>query len=350
MTLATYVVLVTYSFLIIGKEMYAGNVGLAITQVMGLTGIVQMGMRQWSEFENQMTAVERIIEYTELEPEPVSNGEKPKDDWPGNGKIEFRKVFMKYSAGDAYVLKDLNFIIAPKEKVGIVGRTGAGKSSLITALFRLVECEGDILIDDMITKYINIHYLRSKIAIIPQEPVLFSGTLRKNLDPFDEYNDDELWSALEEVELKAFVAELPHALSHGMSEGGSNFSVGQRQLLCLARAIIRNNNILVLDEATANVDNKTDEVIQLTIKRKFSECTVLTIAHRLHTVMDSDKVLVMDEGTVIEFGSPYELLQRNGALYNLVHKAGPATAEMLTELASLVCGRYKTYFLIMKVA
>lgn len=337
MTLATYIVIVTYSFLIIGKEMYAGNVGLAITQVIGLTGMVQMGMRQWSEFENQMTAVERIIEYTELEPEPVNSGEKPKDDWPVNGKIEFRKVFMRYSAEDVYVLKDLNFIIAPKEKVGIVGRTGAGKSSLITALFRLVECEGDILIDDIITKHINIHHLRSKIAIIPQEPVLFSGTLRKNLDPFDEYNDDELWSALEQVELKTFVAELPHALSHGMSEGGSNFSVGQRQLLCLARAILRKNKILLLDEATANVDNKTDEVIQLTIKRKFSECTVLTIAHRLHTVMDSDKVLVMDEGSAIEFGSPYELLQRNGGLYNLVHKAGPVTAEMLTELARLVC-------------
>lgn len=338
MTLATYIVFVTYSFLIFAKEYYAGNVGLAITQVVGLTGIVQMGMRQWSEFENQMTAVERIVEYTELVPEPVESGATPKSEWPENGKIEFRHVSLKYSPEEPYVLKDINCIICNKEKVGIVGRTGAGKSSLVAALFRLSEIEGEILIDDCVTKELNIQYLRSKISIIPQEPILFSGTLRKNLDPFDEYKDDELWSALEEVELKTFVCELPGTLSHGMSEGGSNFSVGQRQLLCLARAIIRKNRILVLDEATANVDNKTDELIQMTIRRKFCECTVLTIAHRLHTIMDSDKVLVMDMGRAIEFGHPYKLLQENGTFTGLVNGSG--MAEVLTEVARVVCSKY----------
>lgn len=333
---ASYIVLVTYSFLVLGKEKYAGNIGLAITQVMGLTGMVQWGLRQWSEFENQMTAVERIVEYTDVTPEPMDVGDKPKIDWPENGQIEFRHVSLRYSEDDAYVLKDLNFIIGAKAKVGIVGRTGAGKSSLITALFRLAETEGEILIDDLVTRTINLYNLRSKISIIPQEPVLFSGSLRKNLDPFDDYNDDELWLALEEVELKAVVSELPGALSHPMSEGGSNFSVGQRQLFCLARAVIRKSKILVLDEATANVDNKTDELIQMTIRRKFSECTVLTIAHRLHTVMDSDKVLVMDEGRAVEYGHPYELLQKKAAFYGLVQQTGSGMSELLTEMARTV--------------
>lgn len=305
--------------------------------------MVQWGLRQWSELENQMTSVERIVEYTYVVPEAIEGGTKPSTAWPEFGRIEFQHVFLRYSKGDAYVLKDLNFVIGAKEKVGIVGRTGAGKSSLITALFRLAETEGEILIDDVITKTINLHQLRSKISVIPQEPVLFSGTLRKNLDPFDEYKDEELWSALEEVELKTVVSELPHSLSHSILESGSNFSVGQRQLLCLARAIVRWSKILVLDEATANVDNKTDELIQATIRRKFSECTVLTIAHRLHTVMDSDRVLVIDEAKVVEYDHPYVLLKKQGALYGLVRQSGSVTAEVLTEMAKKVKVKLSCY-------
>lgn len=151
---------------------------------------------------------------------------------------------------------------------------------------------------------IGLHDLRSKISIIPQEPVLFSGTIRYNLDPFEEFSDAKLWNALEEVQLKEVIHELPA----GISEGGMNFSVGQRQLICLARAILRDNKILVMDEATANVDSNTDALIQKTIRNKFANCTVLTIAHRLNTVMDSDKIIVMNEGRCIEFGTPYELL------------------------------------------
>nr|CAI5864657.1 unnamed protein product [Callosobruchus analis] len=332
-----YITLVTFSFLLIGNERFGGNVGLAITQAIGLTGMFQWGMRQSTELENQMTSVERVLEYSSIEHEPELESapeKKPPDTWPEDGKVEFRHVYLRYFPDDPYVLKDLNFTILPKEKVGIVGRTGAGKSSLINALFQLTETAGQILIDEINICNIGLHDLRSKISIIPQEPVLFSGTMRKNLDPFDEYSDADLWKALEEVELKEAVEDLTAGLNSKMSEGGSNFSVGQRQLVCLARAILRNNKVLVLDEATANVDPQTDALIQHTIRKKFQNCTVLTIAHRLHTIMDSDKVLVMDAGTMKEFGHPYTLLQNpKGIFFGMVEQTGRAMADVLFRVA-----------------
>lgn len=183
----------------------------------------------------------------------------------------------------------------------------------------------------------GLHDLRSKISIIPQEPVLFSGSMRYNLDPFDEYSDEKLWSALEEVKLKDAVSEMPAGLQSRISEGGSNFSVGQRQLVCLARAILRENKILVMDEATANVDPQTDALIQTTIRTKFAKCTILTIAHRLHTVMDCDKVMVMDAGHLVEFGSPFDLLNDlsgNRVFYGMAKQTGRATFEALCRMAT----------------
>uniref|UniRef100_A0A182JFG2 Uncharacterized protein n=1 Tax=Anopheles atroparvus TaxID=41427 RepID=A0A182JFG2_ANOAO len=335
-----YIAIVTLTFFIQGDS--GGNVGLAITQALGMTGMVQWGMRQSAELENTMTSVERVVEYDNVDPEPALEAadadKKPPQDWPQEGRIRFEKVSLRYSpdpSGDL-VLRDLEFEIAPREKIGIVGRTGAGKSSLINALFRLSYNGGSIVIDARDTSQMGLHDLRAKLSIIPQEPVLFSGTLRYNLDPFDEYPDEKLWRALKEVKLEEAINELPSGLSSKINEGGSNFSVGQRQLVCLARAILRENKILVMDEATANVDPQTDKLIQQTIREKFNDCTVLTIAHRLNTVMDSDKVLVMDAGRCVEFGTPYELLTTEGGprvFYGMVKQTGKSTFNTLLQIA-----------------
>ncbi|XP_017863871.1 PREDICTED: probable multidrug resistance-associated protein lethal(2)03659 [Drosophila arizonae] len=334
-----YIAIVTLSFFLFSPQ-NGGEVGLAITQAMGMTGMVQWGMRQSAELENNMTSVERVVEYEDLEPEgdfESKPNKKPPKDWPDEGKIKFDDLSLRYFPDkDAdYVLRSLNIDIKACEKVGIVGRTGAGKSSLINALFRLSYNEGAILIDHRDTNELGLHDLRSKISIIPQEPVLFSGTMRYNLDPFDEYSDVKLWESLEEVKLKQVVADLPSGLMSKISEGGTNFSVGQRQLVCLARAILRENRILVMDEATANVDPQTDALIQNTIRNKFKECTVLTIAHRLHTVMDSDKVLVMDAGRAVEFASPFELLtvSEKKVFHSMVKQTGDATFDALLKVA-----------------
>lgn len=329
-----YIGLVTMSFLIFKTDALGGFVGLSITQSLTLTGMFQWCMRQWGELENAMTSVERIREYIDIDPETTKVTKDPPSDWPSEGNITFKNLSLRYDIGEPKVLKNLTFSIKGKEKVGVVGRTGAGKSSLIIALFRLAENEGIIAIDDIDISTISLECLRSKISIIPQEPVLFAGTLRKNLDPFDDYDDKVLWNALEEVELKDVVSDLPSGLESRIIEGGSNFSVGQRQLVCLARAIIRKNRILVLDEATANVDPQTDALIQSTIRNKFADCTVITIAHRLHTIMDSDKILVMNAGEIVEFGKPFELLENtNGQFYDMVQQTGKAMTENLLSIA-----------------
>ncbi|XP_001843089.2 probable multidrug resistance-associated protein lethal(2)03659 [Culex quinquefasciatus] len=325
-----FVACVTYSFIVMHQEIFSANVGLAISQAMILTGMVQYGIRQTAESIQQMTSVERVIQYTELKSE-ADPPKIPPGDWPWKGQIEFRRMTLRYDKDGAAVLKDLDLTIAPAWKVGIVGRTGAGKSSLIGALFRLAPIEGKILIDGIDTGVVSLESLRSKISIIPQDPVLFSATIRYNLDPFSLYDDDALWRAINEVELRSAIS----GLDYMVTESGTNFSVGQRQLICLARAILRNNKILVLDEATANVDPQTDALIQRTIRDKFKQCTVLTVAHRLHTVMDSDRILVMDAGEAREFDAPHVLLQlEGGILRDMVDATGPSEAESLRRIAA----------------
>lgn len=226
--------------------------------------------------------------------------------------------------------------------MGVVGRTGAGKSSIVQSLFRLAQNEGQISIDGVDIGLIGLHDLRRKISIIPQEAILFSGSLRFNLDPFDERSDDELWAALEQVELKAVIAALPGGLDAKVIDGGLNFSAGQRQLLCLARAILRNNKILILDEATANVDSETDKLIQKTIRNRFTDCTVITIAHRLNTIMDCDRVLVVDAGEIVEFDHPFNLIQRpDGCFKRLLDQTDSSTAMILMNIAKEVNNQFE---------
>lgn len=315
----------------------ASLVGLLISQVINLPGPLQWGARQITELQSLMTSVMRIRDYVQLRREQAMLSKpkltRPPPDWPKHGVIKYTNVTLSYVNGTD-VLHDVTFEIQSGERVGIVGRTGAGKSSIISALFRMIDFKGSIEIDSINTKHLSLKDLRNSISIIPQEPVLFSGTIRENLDPFDKYKDEAIWDALNSVQLKKVMAELDGGLSAQVVEGGRNFSAGQRQLICLARAILRHSKVLVLDEATANVDPETDLFIQRAIRQSFLSCTVLTIAHRLHTIMDSDRVLVLDASEVREYDEPYVLLKRkNGFLSKMVQSTGENASRKLHKMA-----------------
>ncbi|KAB1263533.1 Multidrug resistance-associated protein 1 [Camelus dromedarius] len=323
------IVLFAALFAVISRHsLSAGLVGLSVSYSLQVTAYLNWLVRMSSEMETNIVAVERLKEYSETEKEaPWQIPEMaPPSAWPQVGRVEFRDYGLRYREDLDLVLKHINVTIEGGEKVGIVGRTGAGKSSLTLGLFRINEsAEGEIIIDNVNIARIGLHDLRFKITIIPQDPVLFSGSLRMNLDPFSQYSDEEVWTSLELAHLKGFVSALPDKLNHECAEGGENLreaGVGQRQLVCLARALLRKTKILVLDEATAAVDLETDALIQSTIRTQFDDCTVLTIAHRLNTIMDYTRVIVLDKGEIRECGSPSDLLQQKGIFYSMAKDAG----------------------------
>ncbi|KAJ2124797.1 ABC transporter C member 13 [Coemansia sp. RSA 720] len=318
----------------------AGEVDIATTMSLDMFNRVSKLAKLDHSIHDKLKKLEQYFLITEELPREapaVIKSCRPPKQWPSNGQIEFHNYSMQYNPTSSLVLCNLSFSVGGQEKIGIVGRTGAGKSSLAQALMRMVEpATGKIIIDGIDISTIGLHDLRSRISIIPQDPTLFKGTIRDNLDPMDEYTDDEVWAAIRTAHIEGllekptekYVEDLYDddmgvwvegiGLNKWVKYGGSNFSVGERQLISLCRALLWRRKILILDEATANIDNKTDQLIQTVLRKEFKDCTILTIAHRLNTVMDSDRILVMDQGTVAEFDTPKNLLARDGPFTQLV--------------------------------
>uniref|UniRef100_A0A8C0E917 ABC-type glutathione-S-conjugate transporter n=1 Tax=Bubo bubo TaxID=30461 RepID=A0A8C0E917_BUBBB len=304
-----------------------GTAGFSISYALQITGVLNWMVRSWTEIENNIVSVERVREYlrTPKEAPWTLNGKLQGHVWLTEGRIEFRNYSLRYRPNLELALKQVNLTINGQEKIGITGRTGAGKSTLAVGLLRLVEAaEGAILIDGLNIAQLGLHDLRTKITVIPQDPVLFSGSLRMNLDPLNQYSDADIWTALELTQLKNFVADLPDQLEYKCTDQGENLSTGQKQLVCLARALLRKAKILILDEATAAVDFETDLQIQSTLRTQFKGSTVLTIAHRINTIMDCDRILVLENGQIAEFDTVEHLIAQKGLFYRLMEESGLA--------------------------
>ncbi|KAK7224969.1 hypothetical protein V2G26_012972 [Clonostachys chloroleuca] len=321
----------------------AALAGFALSFILDFSESIRFAIRYYGDMELDMNAMERATEYMELDTEDLS-GDEPPAAWPRSGNLEFSGLEVAYAADLPSVLSNLTFSVAHNERVGVVGRTGAGKSSLTLALFRFLDTRaGSITVDGLDISKIAVQTLRSRLSIIPQDPVLFSGTVRSNLDPFGHHTDEELFDALMKVQLvdgdliEYGVATAPvsknvnifHDLSSPISESGGNLSQGQRQLLCIARAIVNRPKIIVLDEATSAVDAATDTLIQQSIRQGFGDSTLLVIAHRLGTVADFDKILVLDKGRMAEFGTPRELWEKEGIFRGMCENTSVGEKEKL---------------------
>ncbi|EAA28910.1 hypothetical protein GE21DRAFT_4891 [Neurospora crassa] len=309
-----------------GAPLSAGWVGLAMSYAFTITTSLNWIVRQTVEVETNIVSVERVLEYARIPSEApeIIHRNRPPASWPARGEVEFNNYSARYREGLDLVLKNIKLDIKSHEKIGVVGRTGAGKSSLTLALFRIIEADsGNITIDGINTSSIGLLDLRRRLAIIPQDAALFEGTIRDNLDPGHVHDDTELWSVLEHARLKDHVASMEGGLEAKINEGGSNLSQGQRQLVSLARALLTPSNILVLDEATAAVDVQTDALLQQTLRSHlFANRTIITVAHRINTILDSDRVVVLDKGEVAEFDTPKELIKKRGIFHGLVKEAG----------------------------
>ncbi|XP_075667040.1 ABC transporter C family member 8-like isoform X2 [Castanea sativa] len=298
-----------------------GLVGLSLSYALSLTGTQIFLTRWYSSLSNYIISVERINQFMHIPSEPPAIVEdmRPLSSWPSKGRIELQALKIRYRPNSPLVLKDITCTFKEGARVGVVGRTGSGKTTLISALFRLVEpASGKILVDGLDICSIGLKDLRMKLSIIPQEPTLFKGSVRTNLDPLGLYSDEDIWKALEKCQLKATISSLPNLLDSSVSDEGENWSAGQRQLFCLGRVLLKRNKILVLDEATASIDSATDAVLQRIIRQEFSKCTVITVAHRVPTVIDSDMVMVLSYGKLIEYDEPSKLLETNSSFAKLV--------------------------------
>ncbi|KAF9160636.1 hypothetical protein BGX21_001995 [Mortierella sp. AD011] len=316
------------------------SAGLVLSYLARISGDLNWGVQRFSTLENNMNSAERLVHYVEnlaQERPPEKPENKPSASWPSEGRIDFKNVSMRYRPELPRVLRNISFEVQPGHKVGVVGRTGAGKSSLIQALFLLSELdEGQVVIDGIDTSTLGTADLRPKIAIIPQDPVLFQGTFRYNLDPLSRHTEQELWQVLETSDLKSYVQSQEGGLDAMVSAQGENLSVGQRQLVCLSRALLAKSKVVVLDEATASVDMATDSLIQKAIRIDFAHSTVITVAHRINTIIDYDRILVMHQGQVAEYDTPRNLLSNpNSVFTSMVAETGAQNASHLRSLAGL---------------
>ena len=310
-----------------------GLAGLSLSYALTFTHHILWVVRMYAVNEMNMNAIERVHEYLDVESEPAYHlpQNTPAPSWPEAGVVKVKDLVMRYAPDTPAVLSNISFETRPREKIGIVGRTGSGKSTLALSLFRFMEpSQGSIHIDGVDIHAIGLGDLRSRLTIIPQDPVLFSGTLRSNLDPFGEHTDADLWTALKRAHLIDQQQQTTEAtsaenisLDSPVVSNGNNFSQGQRQLIALARALVKKTSLIVLDEATSSVDFDTDHQIQETIRKEFTESTLLCIAHRIRTVADYDRILVLDQGQIVEFDTPYNLMTQEGGVFqSMCQKSG----------------------------
>lgn len=336
--MGSLLVFATALFSVSDKDILASTAGLAVSNslqaLIFYTWMVR-GIADIAALFNSVERVQHYIDNTPSEADAIIPDHRPADNWPQNGEVVLQHVQMKYLPWLKPALRGVSITIRPREKIGVVGRTGSGKSSLIMALWRMYELfDGKIIVDGVEVGSIGLSDLRSRLSIIPQEPVMFHGSIRSNLDPFNKCTEADLWHALEIANLKDMVMGLRLQLESPVEDNGENFSLGQRQLICLARAFLSKSPLLCLDEATAAMDLATDAIIQRTIREHFQDRTIVTIAHRIDTIIHSDRILAMDEGKVVEFDTPFNLLSNSNSFFSkLLQSAGAEYASNLRRMA-----------------
>ena len=309
-------------------EISAGLAGASLSNIILILRTIQNFVRSSVELELSMNAVERVNYYTTMIPSEQAADDKElgvvtPTKWPSKGEIVFENLSLQYRPGLPTVLSNFNLRISGRSKVGIVGRTGSGKSTIALSLFRLLEAqEGNITIDGIDISTRGLSTLRSRMGIVPQSPTLFSGTIRSNVDPMGKLGDEALWQIMKKVSLEECLRAEDTGLDTPVEAGGTNWSVGERQLICLARALVIQPKVLVLDECSASVDYKTDEMLQKMIKTEFADITVVTIAHRIDTVLHCDQIIVLDGGKLVEFGPPDELLLKADSIFGALVREG----------------------------